>query len=503
MRDRRWAGVLACAIATHVTALGAGFVWLDHAHLEDGLAIARPSQWAGLFTHGFAGTGYYRPLMALSLSIDALFARGPLLFHLTSIAWHAAAAVLVLKVAETFGLTRRASLAAAALFAVHPVTALVADAIAFRSEAMIVTSLLALVLAHEKKRPVLAGLALLFGALTKETALVLGPLFLVALELSRRPRDLTTRTRVFVAEGAALAAALALRLAFAPAWRASHERLTAADAVGTRLASLAKSVAAVVLPWDRSICDAFAITHPWQPAAIAGLAAFGALVYGAFKRRGIVLLLFLSVLPALQLVPVMRWWSPHYAYVPLAFAAMLAGELVDRLGAHAQRAAVAVIIVLGVLTANEGRRHASDASLWTPEVAAQPACREGHFYLGEVARSEKRWDDAAKHYDAALVDRPRMLAYVDRRATLQNLGIVRLEQRRFIDARALFRAALDGTSDEGARRELTHDLALATLESGDPEEAARLLEAEVARPDAMPASVMLRKVALERIRSKE
>ena len=113
MRDRRWAGVLACAIATHVTALGAGFVWLDHAHLEDELAIARPSQWAGLFTHGFAGTGYYRPLMALSLSIDALFARGPLLFHLTSIAWHAAAAVLVLKVAETFGLTRRASLAAA------------------------------------------------------------------------------------------------------------------------------------------------------------------------------------------------------------------------------------------------------------------------------------------------------------------------------------------------------------------------------------------------------
>jgi protein O-mannosyl-transferase len=501
MRDRRWAGVLASAIAAHATALGAGFVWLDHAHLEGKLAVARPTEWAALFARGFAGTGYYRPLMALSLSIDALIG-GPLVFHLTSIAWHAVAAVLVLKVAEALGLTKRAALVAGVLFAVHPVSALVADAIAFRSEAMIVTALLALVLAHEKKRPILAALALLFGALTKETALVLGPLFVVALELSRSPRDLAARKRLFVAEGTAIAAAVALRLAFAPAWRAAHEPLSAGDAIGTRMASLAKSLAAVVLPIDRSVCDAFAVTHPWQPSALAGLAAFGALAYGAYKRRGILLLLFLSVLPSLQLVPVMRWWSPHYAYVPLVFVAMLAGETVDRFGARVKRVAVAALVVLAVITANEGRRYTDDAALWTPEVTAQPACREGHFYLGEVARSAKRWDEAAKHYEAAIAVRPRVIAYVDRRAALQNLGTVRLEQGRFADARMIFIAALDGTSDESARRELTHDLAIATFEAGDPEEAARLLEAEVARPDAMPASVMLRKMALERISSK-
>jgi hypothetical protein len=497
MRDRRWAGVLASAVATHVTALGAGFVWLDHAHLEGKLAVAPPSQWASLFTSGFAGTGYYRPLMALALSIDALVG-GPFVFHVTSIAWHALAAVLVLKVADVLGLTKRAALAAAVLFAVHPVSALVADAIAFRSEAMIAAALLGLVWAHEKKRPALAALALAGGALTKETAFVLAPLFVAALEFSRTPRDLPARRRVFIGEIAALVGALGLRLAFAPAWRATSEKLSLADAVGTRAAALAKSVAAVVLPIDRTICDAFPVTHPWQPTALAGIAAFVALAYGAYKRRGIVLLLFLSVLPSLQLVPVMRWWSSHYAYVPLVFVAMLGGELVDRLGAHAQRAAVAVMVILAVVTANEGRRYTDDASLWTPEVAAQPACREGHFYLGEVARSAKRWDDAAKHYEQAIATRPRVIAFVDRRAALQNLGTIRLEQRRFADARMVFLAALDGTQDEAARRELTHNLAIATLESGDPAEAARLLEPEAARADAWPESVMLRKIALER-----
>src|SRR5690606_24068735 len=133
-----------------------------------------------------------------------------------------------------------------------------------------------------------------------------------------------------------LALALALRLAFAPAWRATHEPLSTGDAIGTRLAALAKSVAAVVLPIDRTICDAFPVTQAWRPTALAGGAALVLLAYGAYKKRGVFLLLFLAVLPSLQIVPVMRWWSPHYAYLPLAFVAMLAGDTVDRLGARAR-----------------------------------------------------------------------------------------------------------------------------------------------------------------------
>jgi len=152
---RRPAIVLAAAMASHLTALGAGWVWLDHAHIEDGAAIARPSAFLQLFTQGFAGTGYYRPFMALSLSFDALLG-GAGIMHFSSLVWHALAAAMTMLASEALGLARRAALLAGLLFAVHPLSALVANAIAFRSEAIITASLLTLVWAHTRQRPILA-----------------------------------------------------------------------------------------------------------------------------------------------------------------------------------------------------------------------------------------------------------------------------------------------------------------------------------------------------------
>jgi len=136
-------------------------------------------------------------------------------------------------------------------------------------------------------------------------------------------------------------------------------------------------------------------------------------------------------------------------------------------------------------------------------VAHQPACLEGQFYLGEVERKAGRWEPAAKRYEAALSARPRVLAYVDRSAALQNLGTVRIEQGRFGEARRLFRSALEGTSDSRRRRELTHNLAGAALREGDAAEASALLEEETARADALPESLQLRAIALRELGRKE
>jgi len=484
------------AIASHLTALGAGFLWLDHAHLEDKLAL----QLRGALTGGFAGTGYYRPLMSLSLSIDAAIGGGaPFVFHVTSLLFHAAAATLTAIAAEALGLSRRAAIVAGVLFAVHPLSGLVANAIAFRSEAIIACTLLALVWAHLRSRPVLAGLAMLAGALTKETAFVLGPLFVLALtRLENKKQD----RRVLGAEAAGFAAAGVLRLVYAPSWRASHAALSIGDSIGTRLAAIAKSTAAIVLPVDRSICDAFPITHLWHPTSIAGLALLLGVAVLAFRdRRKIGLLLGLSLLPALQLVPVLRWWSPHYVYVPFAFGAMLLARFVeDLLKDRTQLFAIASGCVLGAISLYDARRYSDDASLWYPEVLAQPACREGQFYLGETERQAKHWEAAARRYEAALASQPKMIAYVDRPAALQNLGTVRLEQRRFADARTAFTAALDVVTEPGPRRrELTHNLAAAMFGDNDPAGTVRLLEPEVAHPDALPASIQLYALAQKKL----
>ena len=493
--DRRSVSfVMIVAVVAHASALWSGFIWLDHAHLEQGLALAPAGEWLSLFSHGFAGTGFYRPIMSMSLSLDAALGGAAWLYHATSLALHAAAAVLTLLAAQTFGLSRRAATLAALLFAVHPVTSLVANAIAFRSESMITVALLALAVLHRRGNVLGAALALLLGALSKETALVLGPLFVLALELfsgfgaaTRPPRNL----RLLAAEGGALLVALALRLQFAPTWRASFAPLSLSDALGTRLAALAKSNARLVLPFDATVCDAFPVTSMKSPQALLGALLLAAMAYYAYRRRGPALLLLLAMLPALQLVPIMRWWSPHYLYLVLALAAMLAAEALERWGDWAMRSGYVAALALAAMSSFDGLSYANDQAFWSREVSRTPACREAHFYLAEEARTAKRWPEAALEYERALAVKERVLSYVDRLAALENLGAVQLGQGNLGQARVAFSAALELATDELDKRHLVHNLATTELVAGNAELATRLLEREVQRADAMPAAIML------------
>ncbi|WP_437279794.1 tetratricopeptide repeat protein [Sorangium sp. So ce375] len=510
--------VAALAAAAHATALGGGYVWLDHAHLGEGRALAAPSGWPGLFTRGFADTSFYRPLMALSLSIDAAVSKTPAFFHAVTLGWHALASVMTTVAARALGLSPRAALAAGLLFAVHPTTSLVASAIAFRSEAMIAVFLLTLVAAHKAQKPALAAAALFAGALTKETAWLLGPLFVLALsacrhrdggsaadgEAARHTGPLpqapsaegAAHLRLLAAEGVAFAAATGLRLLYAPHFRATHPALPLDESVGTRLAALGKSALALLVPLDQSICDAFRITRTASFSALLGAAVLGGVAVLAARRRSVAWLFALALVPSLQLVPIMRWWSPHYLYVPLAFGAMLLAGAADRHGLRLS----ALVLVLGVpfaaLSLREGRRYASDARLWAPEVSREPACREGQFFLGEVARNARDWEAAASRYERAASPVADYLSYADELAALQNLGAVRFAQERWADARAVWMSALERSSDDREKRQIAHNLAAVALRRADSAEAARLLEPEARRDDALPASLLLRAKAL-------
>lgn len=487
-----WAAAL--ALAAHMSALRGGLVWLDHAHLEERLALAPRGELTELFRQPFAGTGFYRPFVALSLSLDAL-AGSTALFHLTNLLWHAAAAVLVVLAGEAFGLSRRAATVGGLLFAAHPLGSLVAGAIAFRSESMITVGLLGLLVAHLRRRPLWAAAALLLAALSKETGLALGPLFVIVLEAHRAKRGRAER-HVLAAEGAALAVAGGLRAVFAPEWLARFPELSRSEAVGTRLATLAKSAASFALPIDRSICDAFPVSPVAAPAALLGAALAAGTVALALSRGKLGVLLALSLLPSLQLVPTLRFWSPHYLYVPLAFAALLVAETLERRGRLALGLALPVTVALGVLSFRDGRRYRSDETLFAPEAAREPACREAQFYLGEVHRRKREWSAAAGRYELALAGKPGVLAFVDLDATLQNLGLVRFEQGDLRAAAAAFSAALDETRSETSKRRLRHDLAVVALTLGDARRAVGLLEPEIARSDALPESLLVAADAL-------
>jgi protein O-mannosyl-transferase len=143
------------ALLAHAPSLFGGFIWLDHAHIEAGAALSQKVGWLELFTGGFADTGFYRPLVALTLSLEHALGAGALLHHAVNLALHAMVAVAVAASAELFGLSALAALLAGLIFAVHPVASLVAGAIAFRSEAMVALSLLGLLRFHARGQPIL------------------------------------------------------------------------------------------------------------------------------------------------------------------------------------------------------------------------------------------------------------------------------------------------------------------------------------------------------------
>ncbi|MFO0618071.1 MAG: hypothetical protein U0414_36100 [Polyangiaceae bacterium] len=500
----------ALAFASHAPALEGRFLWLDHAHIEQRLAIAEPRAFASLFTQGFAETGYYRPLVALTLSIDAIFEE-PWVFHVGNLLWHALASQALFALAQRIGSTRRAALAAACLFAVHPATSIVADAIAFRSESMALLAILLAVLGAARARPVLAGLAILGGALTKETALVLGPLFVLAYEGARaraeglRPR-LQKSAPLLVSIVVATLSALCLRLRYAPPFRATHSALDPSAAIGMRLSSFARLARAALVPAPSSVCDAVPIEGVGSRLSIAGvLVALGLIAVVVQRVRAAarpggsaplaVLYLALGVLPALQIVPVMRWWSIHYAYTPLAFALVVVCDAVgglERLGDRAKGACVSLAVTaLGVVSALDARRFHDDVTLFTPEVTGTDACREAFFYLAEDARARRSFALAAERYEIALADRPGYLAYVDRSAAVQNLGIARRNAGDLDGARAAFREGLAHAPSESARRALVHDLAAVSLEAGDARAAFDLLEPELARDDVASETLVV------------
>jgi tetratricopeptide (TPR) repeat protein len=497
-----WAALV--AVASHATALAGGYVWLDHAHIEEGLALAPPGAFLSLFSRGFAGTGFYRPLMALSLSLDAAVSNSAHYLHAISLAWHAAAAALLVVAARALGSSPRAALLAGLLFAAHPATSLVASAIAFRSEAIILVCLLALLICHLRARPLLAALALAAGALTKETAWLLGPLFIGALELSklrvtRTAAEQRARRRLLCAEGLAFLAVSALRLVYAPAFRASFPLLTWDENVGTRLAALGRGLTYLLLPFPNTICDAFPATSALGALSVLGAALLFLLLVARFPSRRPLWLLLLALLPSLQLVPIMRWWSPHYFYIPLALAAILVAELADRRLRRLWPALVLTLPLYATLSLVDARRYRDDASLWTPEVARQPACREGHFYLGEVARSAGDWYSAALHYQRSARPVSGVLAYADERAAYENLGAVELRAGHWAQARAAFNEALERTQDGEQRRRALYNLALAALRAAEPFEAARLLAPEVDAREPLPEGLLVRARALHEL----
>jgi len=473
--------VLLIVLLVHVSYIRNGFTWLDHGDIENRRAVLDLADLPRAFVTRFGETGFYRPLVTVLHSLDAAsigeWAPG---YHLTNIALHlAVCAAAVLFAGMFFGLARRERLVAALIVGIHPLSWLPVGAISYRPELLATLFTLLAVSLHIQAREsgsVRIGLleiaAFALGLWSKETVLPWVVALVSAWEvlrwLGRNSDDGEARRSLLLGLllGYALVVALyvVLRLVAVPeVWRVSAAGLPFSQWVGTRLAVLGEAFVQLVYPLKPGLSDATRVRSLVSvPALATALGLFGgvAILWHVGHRSPwarVMIFLAIALAPALNIVPLARFSSPHYAYfavVGVGAALAIAFRHIAQRPRHVQRVATGAVLVwmlaLAASTFAAGSRFRDDFTLFAPEVANDPFFREGHQYLGDYYffRMED-YESALREYQAALQSQPGILAYVDRHTVQINLAGVYLAENRLEEADELLRrAAADARPDK-------------------------------------------------------
>ena len=394
------------ALLAYAPSIAYGFVYDDGLQILGNPWVWRRSDFLNLLTRpvwGFVSGGpgnFYRPVqMGLYGVVAQAFGRRPAAFHLASILLHAlaSAAVLVLMRRIVPGTT---ALVAALLFAVHPIHS---EAVAWVSASPelelglgVALSLAAWIAAWGPAPPpegasvaparvggqsippspawiAVAAAAALWASLSKETAVVLPVLALLA---PRRRAPGARRVAAGFALAYALPAALALGAraaaigALAPV--AARAGMTPGRAIGTALALLPRYLALAFAPWrpvpDRVVDPAAGPLDPMALAGAAVLVAAAAAWLWARRRRpaaafGLALLV-LPILPALNVTYLAgSLMCDRYLYVPTMGACLLLALGAAAIGRRpALRPALALVLCAVVAAGWAGG--AAAASMW-------------------------------------------------------------------------------------------------------------------------------------------
>lgn len=482
--------VAGLCVTVYVNALTAGFVYDDHdlvvnnSWLREGrpLDAFRTGYWES--TRG--GSFYYRPVVSLSYYIDhAVWDLRPFGYHLRNVGIHLVTSLVVLVLATQWLASWGAGLAAAALFAVHPVHAQSVTWIAGRTDLLAGFAFLAalacqqmaidaagrLALSPEPRGRslpiVLQALSLFFLAmalLSKEMAITYpAALVLHAVFLTRsRPGGEGTRIGAILRRwwfplGAAAGISafyLFTRLVVVGSLAGyaddPHAWWTTADGTASRLLAvplvLAFYLRRTLFPWWYAFESGIHPVHGLgEPALWASLAGLGGLAFLAwrFRRRepavtfGI-LFFAVTILPVANVFPIFESAMEHFAYLPslgLIVAAVAFGRSVVRSRNAQVGICCAAVALLGARTILRNADWKDEESFWKVTVRDSPSARAWNNF-GLVMRDEGKLAEAEEAFAAVARLAPGLPS------SYTNLGAVLAAQGRRGEALRRFEEAL-------------------------------------------------------------
>lgn len=410
----------------------------------------------------------YQPLAWLTLALDhALWGMEPGGYHLQSLLWHAARAVLFYFVARRLLVLARGggeeenaagALVAALLFAVHPLRT---EALAWASERRELVGdffWLAAVLAYLRPgRPVLRAAGFLLLALLAKGTMLSLPLVLLVLDwypLKRlsSPRDLAARVLekwpLFALSGVfGLLGALAARAE-------GEDGLSLASwSAGQRLAQVSYGLAfyARKTLWPSGLCFLYRMPTDLRPSearfVLSGLAVAAALAAAWTLRRRVPALLAAAAAYAAVLFPVVgvMKYGPHLAAdrysdlsgLPLALLAGAAFVPAERRRRAEMRGLLgAVVLALGVAAARQTATWRDSLALWTQAEAVAPDDPVIRSNIGVAAAERGDMAAAEAELSRAYLRDPRVPLVAD------NWGSFLAGRGRWTEAAAVFAASL-------------------------------------------------------------
>ncbi len=426
--------IVALCLAVYGNTIGHGFVYDDTRVVEGNFFIRQGKNLAALFNGRYftvSGEITYRPAVTLSYFLDyALWKSRPAGFHLTNVLLHALNSVLVYFLFRRLLIRQAAALAAALLFAVHPIASEPVNAVSFREDLLCFAFSLAAFLAYLAFPPGGRGsrkyfplcLAFFLSALlSKETAAILPLLFLLA-DFCFEEKFLPAVKRklsLYVALFAVLGFYLLLRFVWL---RNPEEPPFYPPPLYQRMLTMSTTVffylRLLVVPGRLSVEYLYPLfVSALEAKVLLSLFGLAVIVFLAgFSRRrrpdvffGIAWF-FLALLPTANIVPIFNPVAERFLYFPLAgfcLLGALAGEaLALRLKPAARpEAAVLLAIVLAVYSSRAFRRNMDwrdDFTLSFQTVKACPQSARFHHNLGTAYEARGNPEAAIAEYQQAL-----------------------------------------------------------------------------------------------------
>lgn len=456
LTDRRMAGLLLLAIAlVYSGSLRAPFVFDDFGNIRDNPALrcAWPP-WRALDPPPADPSFYTRPLINAWAGIDqALWGLKPLGYRLTSLLWHAAAALalwrLLRRVFTRCDIPHAGAAAGAAslIWAVHPLNTSAVSYLSQRGELGVGLFLFLMLLALDRAAAsvqalrwlALAFTACLLGMGCKESMAAAPALALLYDRgfLSASWREVFRRRGLFyMALAATVVWPLSRQWLFSPHLNAGLPTSASLRAYWlTQAWGLARMLRLSFWPapliFDYGTTLVSTLAEVWLQAAV--VTALLLLTLWAAVRRpraGFAGLCFFGLLTPSLVIPITgQPVAEHRMYVPMAVLTALVVAGGARLAARFpqwQRAAVAVVLLivlaLGSTAVRRNLQYRSEKALLTDTLRKRPGNARAWYNLGVVRQEAGEPGPALDAYSRALALAP------DDRKALSNRALIRFQQ---------------------------------------------------------------------------